>query len=182
MAPLRYVDDTGLASRTVCQHCLCQVLHATYTGVVDFETDEKYYRVSAGCVSNKFLDMIITITFDDIQFSLFLPNLQFFKDGCVDSLSKIRFPPAVGRTDEITRRLGVNLASRRARWKQLKLPKPECAKAFLLDILELWMLGYSYVDVRRALYAVRFQDLFVHLCLDIVVMLKPLWPTRRQLD
>ena len=175
IAAFRYVDDCGLASRTICETCLARFLLIVFSDVVEFDVEEKHILHIGETVSNKFLDMMIIIDFFSCKFSLFNPNISFFRGGCVGTLAKVRFPPAIGRSADFVRRLGMNLASRRARWKQLRLPRSGCSQAFVLDCLELWVLGYSANEVYKAVTGVRSHDWHVLLCVDVIDAMRPVW-------
>ena len=101
IAANRYVDDLCMMSFTLCRGCVTRFIDFVYVGCCAFDVEEAHERQLYDATLNKFLDMVLRLTFNDVSFSMFNPNHKFFMDGANGPLPKHRFPPPVGRTTDI---------------------------------------------------------------------------------
>ena len=74
-------------------------------------------------------------------------------------IQKNRFPPCIGSSTVVVARLAQNLMSRQSRWRQLQLCERDASVAFIIDLLELVKLGYTFEIVKRSLHACAGYDI-----------------------
>ena len=120
-----------------------------YDDVLRFQP-EPHLRDSVQEVTFKYLDGLITLSFNALTVGHYNPNELFILTGSEALRGKRRLQPyAEHSTREHLRRWASDLTARRARWAQIGLQTKDLVYAILLDILELHREGYSSSSVQQ---------------------------------
>eukprot|EP00973_Karenia_brevis_P014611 1994849-Karenia_brevis.AAC.1 len=92
---------------------------------------------SLGKSSNKFLDMFVSVTFNNIIVDQWHSNHVYAVSGDLSGSKKCRFPPYLGNERHIIQKLAQNMMSKRARWQQLQLEVKQVVVASLIEFYEM---------------------------------------------
>eukprot|EP00973_Karenia_brevis_P016311 2233861-Karenia_brevis.AAC.1 len=69
------------------------------------ESSDSHMVKGAGVTTNKFLDVMLTASYEGIGFDLYNCNARFAATGCSADIVKNRFAPPLGPTSQVIDRL-----------------------------------------------------------------------------
>ena len=66
----RYEDDVVFISKAFCHECVDKFIQMTYHPELAFDVEKKHERINGCSIENKFLDLIITMDFNNLNIDL----------------------------------------------------------------------------------------------------------------
>jgi hypothetical protein len=171
VAASRYEDDLLLTSHIFCSGCLDTLVDFIYKDAVPFKPCTDFEATESDDSINKFLDFYVKCRAGVVNINIFNPNYKFALSGSLSDYCKHRFPPPHGHNDQIISKLAQNFMCRRARWSQLGLCSEQILKACAADVCELFRLGHSGANIRKAWHRSRGHDAGYIIGLKVIKLL-----------
>ena len=184
----RYVDDLFLASHSVCQKCLSDVVWSIYGDTISFEDNTEVHAIPHG-IAVKLLDFWICfwrpgsepiasreclqlspgISGHSVTTAPFHPNESYLSTGLQSKRKKFRYPPYSGPMPEQDKKVlkGI-LRGRIIRWEQQRTPIQQQMQALLFEFHELAHDGYPLGLIRRLWHSQSDQGPIFHVGLALL--------------
>ncbi|CAK0909947.1 unnamed protein product [Prorocentrum cordatum] len=144
----RYADDLVLLSRSRCSACLAAKIPNVYGNALTFDVDDKRHEFHDS-VSVEYLDMVIHVSFDMLEFTTVHKNFTYAFSGKVADIKKHNMEPYLGyfNSSVVARHRG-ELIGRVRRWRTIT-EHPLCLVVLIaVDMVLCIRAGFALEHVR----------------------------------